>query len=74
MGIIMELKYSRTRKKNEIIKYIKSIYNEIEEVDINYLIKYLKHDKKNEDNLINFSILREIGKCDFNNYINIDDL
>ena len=74
MGIIMELKYSRTRKKNEIIKYIKSIYNEIEEVDINYLIKYLKHDKKNEDNLINFSILKEIGKCDFNNHINIDDL
>ena len=74
MGIIMELKYSRTRKKNEIIKYIKSIYNEIEEVDINHLIKYLKHDKKNEDNLINFSILKDIGKCDFNNYINIDDL
>ena len=74
MGIVMELKYSRTRKKNEIIKYIKSIYNEIEEVDINHLIKYLKHDKKNEDNLINFSILKDIGKCDFNNYINIDDL
>ena len=74
MGIIMELKYSRTRKKNEIIKYIKSIYNEIEEVDINHLIKYLRHDKKNKDSLINFSILREIGKCDFNNYINIDDL
>ena len=53
---------------------MKSIYNEIEEVDINHLIKYLKHDKKNEDSLINFSILKEIGKCDFNNYINIDDL
>jgi 3-dehydroquinate synthase len=38
----------------------------ISNLEINKLLQIMEHDKKNEKNKIQFSLLREIGKCSYN--------
>lgn len=52
----------------EITEFIISAYKptKINESDFDRLIELMKHDKKNDDSDINFSLLSEIGKCEIN--------
>ncbi len=73
-GMIMEAKLSVIKKicSNKTYDHIKNIYlnNNLsytferysEKTSINKLIPYLKNDKKNNDNKINFILLKNIGK------------
>ncbi|WP_185860844.1 3-dehydroquinate synthase [Blattabacterium cuenoti] len=40
--------------------------NHISNLEINKLLLIMEHDKKNEKNKIQFSLLKEIGKCSYN--------
>ncbi len=42
------------------------IKNKISDLEINKLLLIMEHDKKNEKNKIQFSLLKEIGKCSYN--------
>ncbi|WP_185852271.1 3-dehydroquinate synthase [Blattabacterium cuenoti] len=42
------------------------IRNQIFDLEINKLLLIMEHDKKNEKNKIQFSLLKEIGKCSYN--------
>ncbi len=73
-GMILATKLSIVKKvcNNKTLKEINEIYklnnltfavNKYSKLEaINGLLKYLKHDKKNDDDKINFILLRSIGK------------
>lgn len=42
------------------------IQNQISDLEIKKLLLIMEHDKKNEKNKIQFSLLKEIGKCSYN--------
>ncbi|WP_185857445.1 3-dehydroquinate synthase [Blattabacterium cuenoti] len=42
------------------------ISNQIDNLEINKLLLIMEHDKKNEKNKIQFSLLKEIGECSYN--------
>ncbi|WGH27618.1 MAG: 3-dehydroquinate synthase [Candidatus Shikimatogenerans bostrichidophilus] len=79
LGIICESwiskKINNLKKKeyieicNIITKYFK-IKKIIKKKNFNYLYKIIKKDKKNFNKNIYFSLLRKIGKCDFNKKVN----
>ncbi|WP_185861556.1 3-dehydroquinate synthase [Blattabacterium cuenoti] len=53
----------------EIKSYLSALYpieNKISNLEINKLLLIMEHDKKNEENKIQFSLLQEIGKCSYN--------
>lgn len=53
---------------NEITAFILKTYKHVNpgKTDVKQLIAIMKHDKKNENDMINFSLLSEIGKCEIN--------
>ena len=73
-GMMLVLKLSLVKNvcKMKIVNEIKKIYNEnnlaytykkySKQNSINTLIPFLKNDKKNNDNKINFILLKKIGK------------
>ncbi|WP_185858080.1 3-dehydroquinate synthase [Blattabacterium cuenoti] len=76
MGIIYEswISYKINGLSLSDYKEIKStlyplcpiIKNKISDLIINQLLLIMEHDKKNEKNKIQFSLLKEIGKCSYN--------
>jgi 3-dehydroquinate synthase len=73
-GMIAELYLSHKQlgfpmaKIEDFAKYIKGLYGHITitENDINPLIELMRHDKKNEANKINFTLLKDIGDIEIN--------
>ncbi len=73
-GMILAIKLSIIRKicNNDILKEVKEIYKKnklyftiekfTSERSVNNLIPFLKNDKKNDDDKINFILLKKIGK------------
>lgn len=59
---------------NDIISFIVNLYKPqaISEYVFHRLIELMKHDKKNSDGGINFSLLSEIGKCEINKIVQSD--
>lgn len=57
---------------DDLITYIRSMYPDYVFPSLIYeeVIEYMRNDKKNEDKKIGFALLAEIGKCDFNLYLN----
>ncbi|MFD2203491.1 3-dehydroquinate synthase [Shivajiella indica] len=53
---------------NEIVQMLKSIYGKfnIQKEAISSIIELCSQDKKNEGKTINFSLLKQIGDCDYN--------
>ncbi|MEO6903264.1 MAG: 3-dehydroquinate synthase [Bacteroidia bacterium] len=58
----------------EITQFIIKTYGliDITNVDTDKIIELMKHDKKNENNCINFSLLSAIGSCEINKSVEID--
>lgn len=56
----------------EIVQYIKSIYPTAQLTDIKSLIPIMRNDKKNNTNKIGFALLSEIGKCEYDCFVDED--
>ena len=76
MGMILEAEISKLTKEDQIdIKeYILSNFKLPYFPNKKKLAKYLKFDKKNKDKKVNFSLLKEIGKCEFDVLIKTNEL
>ncbi|WP_312697916.1 3-dehydroquinate synthase [Sphingobacterium mizutaii] len=59
---------------DEIVDYLLSIYPKYNLNSAVYpeLLALMKNDKKNEGNKLGFALLRKIGDCDFNKYVEED--
>ncbi len=60
----------------EITSFILSVYKPVilEETDFDRIIELTLHDKKNENGIINFSLISSIGKCEINKTATIDSI
>ncbi|MDH3003843.1 MAG: 3-dehydroquinate synthase [Candidatus Shikimatogenerans sp. JK-2022] len=77
LGMICESWLSKKKNKlskkeyieicHVILKYFK--IRKIKKKYFNIILNYIKNDKKNYNNNINFSLLRKIGKCDYDKKI-----
>ena len=76
MGMILETELSNlsNSKKNEIKNYILSNFELPYTPAKMELLKYLKNDKKNKAEKINFSLLNGIGNCTIDNLLTEDEL
>ena len=76
MGMILETELSilSNSDKNEIKNYILSNFGLPYTPSKAELLKFLKNDKKNKGEAINFSLLNEIGNCTINNLFTKDEL
>lgn len=76
MGIILETELSNlsNSKKNEIKNYILSNFGLPYTPSKMELLKFLKNDKKNKAEKINFSLLNGIGNCTIDNLLTEDEL
>ena len=76
MGMILETELSNlsNSKKNEIKNYILSNFGLPYTPAKMELLKYLKNDKKNKAEKINFSLLNGIGNCTIDNLLTEDEL
>lgn len=61
---------------NEICTFILSVYPayKVDENSFDELIAYMKNDKKNEDDKINFTLLNSIGNSSINYYCSEDEI
>ena len=61
---------------DEIVNYLLSIYPKYNLNSAVYpeLLALMKNDKKNEGNKLGFALLRKIGDCDFNKYVEEDSI
>jgi 3-dehydroquinate synthase len=59
---------------DEIVSYLQSIYPSYQLNSAIYpeLLDLMKNDKKNEGNKLGFALLRSIGDCDFNKFVEED--
>ena len=71
MFIETELSPLNIDRKKEIQDYLKSNFNLVDCPSLEQLLPFLKNDKKNEHDNINFSLLDDIGYCSYNNKISI---
>ena len=76
MGMILETELSilSNSQKNEIKNYILSNFSLPYTPPKKELLNFLKNDKKNKDEKINFSLLNGIGNCTTDNLINKNEL
>ena len=76
LGIILETEISKIsiNEKNKITNYIVKNFELPKMPRKEDLINFLDNDKKNINNKINFSLLKEIGKCTTDNLISKDEL
>lgn len=60
----------------EIVKALRSIFPDyqLKSESFSDLIAIMKNDKKNTDDNIGFALLKEIGHCDFNHYLDEDKI
>ena len=76
MGIILESELSSlsVSEKNDIKNYILSNFSLPYTPSKSNLINFLRNDKKNKEEKINFSLLNTIGDCTINNLFSEDEL
>ncbi|MBL6663709.1 MAG: 3-dehydroquinate synthase [Flavobacteriales bacterium] len=76
LGMYLETELSplHSERKKEIQDYLKSNFNLVECPSLNQLLPFLKNDKKNEHDNINFSLLDDIGSCSYNNEFSIEEI
>ncbi len=76
MGMLLETEISKLSyiEKNKVKNYILSNFNLPYTPQKKELIKFLKNDKKNQENKINFSLLNRIGNCTIDNLLTEDEL
>ena len=76
LGMYLEAELSplNIEKKKEIQDYLKSNFNLVDCPSLEQLLPFLKNDKKNEHDNINFSLLDDIGSCSYNNELSIDKI
>ncbi len=76
MGILLETDISNlsVKEKNNIKNYILSNFNLPYTPSKKELLYFLKNDKKNQKNKINFSILNGIGNCTIDNFLSENEL
>ncbi len=74
MNLETELSNLSNSKKNEIKNYILSNFGLPYTPSKMELLKYLKNDKKNKAEKINFSLLNGIGNCTIDNLLTEDEL
>lgn len=76
MGMILETNISNLldSEKNEIKNYILSNFGLPYTPAKAELLRFLKNDKKNKNEKINFSLLEGIGNCTIDNMLNKDEL
>ena len=76
LGMYLESELSplNIEKKKEIQDYLKSNFNLVDCPSLEQLQPFLKNDKKNEHDDINFSLLDDIGSCSYNNDLSIEKI
>tara|TARA_B100001093_G_scaffold383885_1_gene369597 strand:+ start:29406 stop:30407 length:1002 start_codon:yes stop_codon:yes gene_type:complete len=76
MGMILESEISKLTQEDkiDIKEYIQYNFELPSFPNKKKLSKYLKFDKKNKDMKVNFSLLKEIGQCEFDVLIKSDEL
>ena len=76
LGMYLEAELSplNIEKKKEIQDYLKSNFNLVDCPSLEQLLPFLKNDKKNEHDNINFSLLDDIGSCSYNNDLSIEKI
>ena len=76
LGILMEIEISKlsSNEKIEIKEFILSNFDLPYLPEKKDLIIYIKHDKKNKKDKINFSLLDGIGRCSINNFFLDNDI
>ena len=76
LGILLEIKLSKLTKieKKQIISLITKNIPLPEQPSKNNLLHFMKYDKKNINNKINFSLLDGIGKCTIDNLFEANEL
>jgi 3-dehydroquinate synthase len=74
MFIETELSPLNIDRKKEIQDYLKSNFNLVDCPSLEQLLPFLKNDKKNEHDNINFSLLDDIGCCSFNNELSLEEI
>ena len=76
LGMYLEAELSplNIKKKKEIQDYLKSNFNLVDCPSIEQLLPYLKNDKKNEHDNINFSLLDDIGCSSYNNELSVEKI
>ena len=76
LGMYLETELSplNIEKKKEIQDYLKSNFNLVDCPSLEQLLPFLKNDKKNEYDNINFSLLDDIGSCSYNNDLSIEKI
>ena len=76
MGIILESELSSlsVSEKNDIKNYILSNFSLPYTPSKSDLLNFLRNDKKNKEEEINFSLLNTIGNCTINNLFSEDEL
>ena len=76
LGMYLEAELSplNIEKKKEIQDYLKSNFNLVDCPSLEQLLPFLKNDKKNEHDNINFSLLDAIGSCSYNNNLSIEKI
>ena len=76
LGIYLETELSplNVERKKEIQDYLKSNFTLVDCPSIEQILPFLKNDKKNEYDNINFSLLDDIGSCSYNNDLSIEKI
>lgn len=66
----------KTEHLNEVVESIRAVFPDytLKEETFPNLLSIMKNDKKNVDGKIGFSLLKEIGECSFNHYIEEDSI
>ncbi len=60
----------------DVVSYIRSVFPDYHLMQESYatILDYMKNDKKNESGRINFSLLRQIGDCTYNVFLDEDQI
>ena len=76
LGMYLETELSplNFKKKKEIQDYLKSNFNLVDCPSLEQLLPFLKNDKKNEHDNINFSLLDDIGYSSYNNELSVEKI
>lgn len=65
---------------NDEFEHIKSVFEKvfplekIDETELPELIEWMRHDKKNDDSQINFTLLKKIGESEFNKTCSVEQI
>ncbi len=76
LGMYLETELSplNIEKKKEIQDYLKSNFNLVDCPSLEQLLPFLKNDKKNEYDIINFTLLNDIGFSSYNNELTVEKI